>query len=383
VSRRPRSFEQQLSSVLDLIHEVPYGDGQWEPALAAMASFARALTADLSFFDPGTRQMTRWHQSGMDLEAVQRYRQDYMTADIVTLHPRFQYAFGIRENRMMADSEVWTPAEQGRMPFFAELLRPLDFADCILGYAQRRDDGSPWIMLALNFSEGPAQAEERRRMQMLMPHIRRACAAEQQLRTVRRERDALGAALDRSDGAVAMLDRAGRVAYANEAAEALFRRQAGLRLAPDRRLVPGGSEARASLAMALHYCADPSTWTPGIGPEPPTQFLAPRPEGRPLVLRLQPLPQELAGAYGAMALLFIADPDSRARDDRAALRAVYGLSEAETRLVHGLLDGETLKEIATRRQVSYETVRAQLRQVFDKTGTRRQADLVRLAGQLK
>jgi DNA-binding CsgD family transcriptional regulator len=54
------------------------------------------------------------------------------------------------------------------------------------------------------------------------------------------------------------------------------------------------------------------------------------------------------------------------------------LSEAEAQLVGALVDGLTLKEIATRRGVAVTTVRSQLRSVFLKTETERQADLVAL-----
>jgi DNA-binding CsgD family transcriptional regulator len=62
----------------------------------------------------------------------------------------------------------------------------------------------------------------------------------------------------------------------------------------------------------------------------------------------------------------------------ARLRSLFGLSEAEAQLVGALVDGLTLKEIAARRGVAVTTVRSQLRSVFLKTETERQADLVAL-----
>jgi len=79
-----------------------------------------------------------------------------------------------------------------------------------------------------------------------------------------------------------------------------------------------------------------------------------------------------------VALLFINDPDAQPEDRGALLRRLYELSSREAQLVQALAGGETLKEYASRNHVSYETVRSQLRRVFDKTGVRRQAQLVPL-----
>lgn len=70
------------------------------------------------------------------------------------------------------------------------------------------------------------------------------------------------------------------------------------------------------------------------------------------------------------------------RVDPAILRALFQLSPEEARLVVALTAGQTPKDIAQRRGVSIATVRTQLRSVFVKTGTERQAELVALASRV-
>ncbi len=60
-----------------------------------------------------------------------------------------------------------------------------------------------------------------------------------------------------------------------------------------------------------------------------------------------------------------------------AIRRVYSLSESEAALLLGLVQGETLAEIAQQRDVTIHTVRAQLKSVFTKTDTKRQAGLIK------
>jgi DNA-binding CsgD family transcriptional regulator len=58
------------------------------------------------------------------------------------------------------------------------------------------------------------------------------------------------------------------------------------------------------------------------------------------------------------------------------LQRHYGLAPAEARLVLHLVAGETLRSAAVKLGITYETARSQLKRVFNKTGTCRQAELV-------
>jgi len=55
------------------------------------------------------------------------------------------------------------------------------------------------------------------------------------------------------------------------------------------------------------------------------------------------------------------------------------LTPAEARLAAALATGATLEQIAAAHRVTEATLRSQLRSIFSKTGTSRQAELVRLA----
>jgi len=83
---------------------------------------------------------------------------------------------------------------------------------------------------------------------------------------------------------------------------------------------------------------------------------------------------------GAVAVLFPAVETT----DRlwAAMRDSFGLTPAETRVAARLKDGLTLKEAADDLAISVNTVRNQLRAVFDKMGLNRQSELVRALTQL-
>ena len=60
------------------------------------------------------------------------------------------------------------------------------------------------------------------------------------------------------------------------------------------------------------------------------------------------------------------------------LARLFGLTRAESAVALALARGKTLDEYAAEAGVLISTVRTHLRAIFDKTYTRRQADLVRL-----
>lgn len=57
---------------------------------------------------------------------------------------------------------------------------------------------------------------------------------------------------------------------------------------------------------------------------------------------------------------------------------LYGLTRTEAQLAQHIASGQSLQDIASSSSRRLNTVRTQLKEVFQKTGTHRQAQLVRL-----
>jgi DNA-binding CsgD family transcriptional regulator len=56
----------------------------------------------------------------------------------------------------------------------------------------------------------------------------------------------------------------------------------------------------------------------------------------------------------------------------------YGLAPSEARLLLTLIEGRRISDYATEAGITLNTAKEYLKKLFDKTGTSRQADLVRL-----
>lgn len=95
------------------------------------------------------------------------------------------------------------------------------------------------------------------------------------------------------------------------------------------------------------------------------------------VARFELAPGEKPGA-GPLALVTVHDPQTTLRLDTEGLADLFALTPAELRVTRALADGHAPSGAARLLSLSEGTVRSHLRAIYRKTGTHRQAELIRL-----
>ncbi len=178
-------------------------------------------------------------------------------------------------------------------------------------------------------------------------------------------------ALDRIAMPCVLLDFDRRILFSNVAA----RQALGSCLSPqpDGRFRLTDKDAQAAVERALERFR-------GGQNAGPVDVAIRLPESRPLLAVMMPTGAD-PGRRVAAAIYFI-ESDMRLMPGASAARlcAVYGMTAAEADIALLLLSGSTASQIAIRRRVSLHTVRAQIKQVFDKTRSHNQAGLFKLFG---
>ena len=76
--------------------------------------------------------------------------------------------------------------------------------------------------------------------------------------------------------------------------------------------------------------------------------------------------------------MVITDPAATDLLPAERLQAGFGLTAAESRLAALLASGAELREAAARLGITYATARTRLAEIFQKTETRRQGELIRV-----
>lgn len=173
----------------------------------------------------------------------------------------------------------------------------------------------------------------------------------------------LRAAVDQLRHGMILVDRDGRLISANRAARAILAARDGLYEGPcGLRAETIGLTHRLRRMVAA--AADATGTSASIA-------LPGRVRSTPLSVGISPL---RAGA----ALVLVADADNAPTPSPEQLRCLYGLTDAESAVTVAVTRGEGLAAVAAGLGVGIATARTHLHHVFQKTGTRRQAQLVGL-----
>jgi DNA-binding CsgD family transcriptional regulator len=108
-------------------------------------------------------------------------------------------------------------------------------------------------------------------------------------------------------------------------------------------------------------------------------MLISRKSGTPLQVIVEPYISGLGDVRAPIAVtVSVRDPDKVRSAPARLYQALYGLTRAEARLAALIAEGRSLTEAAAMNGVTRETVRSQLKSVFQKTGANRQTELIRL-----
>jgi DNA-binding CsgD family transcriptional regulator len=160
------------------------------------------------------------------------------------------------------------------------------------------------------------------------------------------------------------------------------------------RLVGGGLLVRSGRLCSWHADADDALGAaieralscPGQPPEALTSVVLPRPGGqRPLVAKIvsvaRPSP-DFRPPVDAIVTLTDLEPAGTGPTE-AVLEQAFTLTRAEARLASQIASGKTLANIAADDGSARETLRSRLKSIFEKTGTRRQAELTLLLSKIE
>lgn len=358
---------------IEPIYDAAVAPERWPRFLERLSSELGAPALYLVLRFPGEDDPGALFTVGTDPSYDQAYREHYWRKDpwrpLAHLLPEGEVASG---HRLLPEEELV------RTEFYNDWMRPQGHYHPFTALLRQRG-GIPLASLS-GFqpkSAEPLDARQLERLKVLVPHLQRALAIHQRLRETEMRRIGLSEALDRVAGAVIVLDQDGRPLEVNRAAEELLARSDGFHLDRDG---PRAATKRETAELRRRVAEAVQTRAQRGGPGGERLSLG-RPSGRPpLQAVVAPMGREASPVFDrrAEAAIFLSDPELHPRPRPERLRCLHELTPTEAELASQLAGGRRLKDIAKELGVSIHTARAHLKHVFAKTGTRRQADLVRV-----
>lgn len=274
----------------------------------------------------------------------------------------------LREEEM--DDDAWS-----RHPLYREIYRPMGLYHGLALLVLRTDRHLAALGINRPRRAGPFTQREFRLLSRILPHLQRALHVASRIAALEGLKSTYEALWDRMPQGIMVLDRNGLVLWTNRAAQTVLDAADGLGVHKGRLRAAARGDNRALARLVETTIAAPAAPVPGDGLLTVTRPSLRRPYG---LLVSPAAPGPLAFGRAPAAIVILTDPEQEAEARPSRLARLFDLTPREAALAALLMEGNGLHEIAEQLRLSRNTARQHLSQVFEKTGTHRQAELVRL-----
>jgi DNA-binding CsgD family transcriptional regulator/PAS domain-containing protein len=363
-------------ALIDLIYGAVRDQRAWQEVLRELRRLVAADAVALGRHDLATRSGACLDQVGLDPVLAARYETELAGKD--TWMP----AIGrYQAHAVVTGEDILPNVDPMRTEFYQEYLRPQQLLHWLCGIVCRRD-AEFWYLTAARQPARPGFGDtDKSRLGRLLPHIQRALELSWELAHERGARHVLLDVLDQLPTAIVVVDAQARPVMINAAAEAILALGDGMLVSSKRLGALWHAEgARLAQLIASACGAAANGGSAGAG----GHLTITRPSGfRPFLVIVSPLPRadyDDVGRRRPVAAVVIKDLQAEPPTSAASRREIaklYELTPAEERLLDLILDGSGLFEAAEQLGVSRNTARTHMKRIYAKTGTRRQAELVR------
>jgi DNA-binding CsgD family transcriptional regulator len=362
----------RMLSLVRHIYDAAADDTQWPAVLEHLSDEYYGGVAGLQYRTGVDGQITSSRFVRFDPALQRSYGSYFATRNPWTRisQPLFQPGFVYTPESMLPLSQL------ERTEFYDGILRPAGVVHCFGACVLRRGDDVLSFTVVRSRRNGAYDASELNSVRPILPHLRRAVQINERLSELTRTRARLADGLDSLQHGVVVVDRRGHVVFANHAARMIVAQQDGLAITADG-LTPASSEARRKLRALLDDCVRTSG---GEGFNAGGAMAVGRPSmKRSFLLLVAPLKLRLeADGVSGMSSVFISDPETRIESSDELVRRIHGLTATEARVASAFAASGSLDQTAEQLHLSRETVRWHVRHIYRKTGTHRQAALLKL-----
>lgn len=307
---------------------------------------------------------------GISQSEIESYVLEYADEDMLAQHiMRSPVAHFYASNL-----DVPHPERIPESRFYKEWVIPQGMAYAAGAIVLQEGPWSTLLFVQKAPSHPPFVRAEMEELNLLIPHLQRAIQMRQRFTELQLGQNFLIAGLDVLAMPTFLLAEDGLVVHHNRSATTM------LATLPDIRIDQGHLQTNDrttnrklnwEIAQAVRTRLDHRNEMNGV-------VLMPRSGHQPLMLMITPLPLPEPSTVRGAALMFAFNPEATPRATLDLVRRLFTLSNAEAELAVALCSGKALDDVVEDRGTSINTVKSQLKNIFLKTGTKRQSELVAL-----
>ena len=343
----------------------------WPVVLAEIADFVEGQVGGLLVKDAAKNCVSLHCHAGGDPHYMRLYARTYSKLGPIAT------SLSCDVDKVVSVPELVPYDEFCGGRFYQEWARPQGWVDVAIAALEKSTNGCAYLTVARDETGGMVDDEMRRRLTLVVPHVRHAMLIGRTIEFKQAEAAAFADVLDGLSAGLFLIDAGGRIVHANAAGVEIL--DAGDLLRSNRgRLVATEGHADQALhaAIAAAGAGDADVRTRGFA----LPLIAH--SGARYVAHVLPLTsgaRRLAGAaYTATAALFVRKAAMQCALPPEVIGKTYNLTQAELRVLFGIVEIGGVPEVAAALGVADTTIKTHVSRLFEKTGTGRQADLVKL-----
>jgi DNA-binding CsgD family transcriptional regulator len=363
-----KDFSELVADVYDAALDPP----SWRKVLKGICAFVRGGPAASLFWQDAVRRTGKTcYAWGGDPDYDRLYWDRY-----VGLNPFTAAAGRFPVEGIYSAADILPLPQFFETPFYKEWMTPQGWGDVLSATLDKSATSRAVFMVARHARDGLVDDEMKARMRLLVPHVRRSAMIGKLVNLSRVDAAAMADTLDGLQAGMFLVDASGRLMHANASGRAMLSQ--GNVLHANGKLVALDAQGDNALREILLAAGngDAALVERGV-----TVHLTAR-DGEQFVTHVLPLTsgaRRRAGqSYAAVAAVFVQKAGHDPSPALELLAQQFELTPAEVRVLDTIMDHGGVAEVARALKLSPATVRTHLRHVFEKTGVRRQADLVKL-----
>jgi DNA-binding CsgD family transcriptional regulator len=367
-----------LSSTIGAIYDCVLEPAGWQQVLADIANefaFGNVVLGVMQTHVVAHRLSVQYGYDEEWLRVADGYAPDFYA---MWGGPARLQAYPLDEPVVLTD--VTSRSHLERFGYYREIIVPRGYWDVVGMAVAREPNVVGYLAFSRHSSAGEVGQRELQGLRLLGPHIRRAVTISNLFDLQAVKLATFRSFIDGLSTAVILVDEALNAIHTNARAMEVLSRGGDVRVVQGR-LASGDKLSHAALATAVQQAASDEAQLAVRGIGIPIRS----PDGASLLLHVLPLNRgELRPGLWqrAVAAVFVVDVDRALNPPSEAVALLYELSPAEHHVFRYIAEGRTLEETAGLLGVARSTAKTHLLNVFTKTGTRRQADLLALASRL-
>jgi len=362
-----------IESVVHRIHSAAGEAGGWHAAMSGVRQLLHGRAAMLGKHDFGSGKGQWLFESPMVSEAHETHH-----GNEPVLNPWFLSSLDYQAGRIMTGEEVLAGSALARTDFYRRYLRRRNLYHRLCGVIERRGDVVYYVDVLRGRDEPAFSGSDKGLFGPVLGHIKLSFRNYRQLLSARSTSTALRSLVDGLSSAVFVVDARASILLHNTSASAMLEADGVLTTDGCRLLLRSRTEHRALLEMVREVTDSDSVESAAT---PRVVRILGSAGYEPLIITVRAagaVPYDEGGQSCQAAILIVKRTGSENHCARCAFLRLYDFTPAQSRLVGLVVSGHSLTAAARCLGVSDNTARSHLKQIYLKTGTHGQVELVHL-----